>query len=71
MPKGNPSKQTIASEKYQKKAGYMTKGFKLKRDIVEQFEEACERAGKSQAEVIREFMEKFIQQNEEKDDETR
>lgn len=64
MPKGNPSKQTIASEKYQKKAGYMTKGFKLKRDIVEQFEAACERAGQPQAEVIRKFMEEFIQQNE-------
>lgn len=63
MPKGNPSKQTIASEKYQKKAGYMTKGFKLKRDIVEQFEKACERVGKPQAEVIREIMEEFIQQN--------
>lgn len=63
MPKGNPSKQTIASEKYQKKAGYMTKGFKLKRDIVEQFEEACDRIGKPQAEVIREFMEKFVEQN--------
>lgn len=63
MPKGNPSKQTVASEKYQKKAGYMTKGFKLKRDIVEQFEEACERVGRSQAEVIRGFMEEFVQQN--------
>ena len=27
MPKGNPSAQTIASEKYQKKAGYMAKKF--------------------------------------------
>lgn len=63
MPKGNPSKQTVASEKYQKKAGYMTKGFKLKRDIVEQFEEACNRAGRPQAEVIREFMEEFVKQN--------
>lgn len=63
MPKGNPSKQTVASEKYQKKAGYMTKGFKLKRDIVEQFEEACERVGRPQAEVIRGFMEEFVQQN--------
>ncbi len=63
MPKGNPSKQTVASEKYQKKAGYMTKGFKLKRDIVEQFEDACDRAGRPQAEVIREFMEEFVQQN--------
>lgn len=65
MPKGNPSKQTLASEKYQKKAGYMTKGFKLKREIVEQFEEVCNRTGKPQAEVIREFMEKFAQQNKE------
>ena len=45
MPKGNPSAQTIASEKYQKKAGYMAKSFKLKRDIVEQFEEACRQPG--------------------------
>lgn len=63
MPKGNPSKQTIASEKYQKKVGYMTKGFKLKRDIVEQFEEACDLVGRSQAEVIRELMEEFVQRN--------
>ncbi len=65
MPKGNPSSQTIASEKYQKKAGYMTKGFKLKRDIVERFEKTCERTGRPQAEVIREFMEEFVQQNKE------
>lgn len=63
MPKGNPSKQAIASEKYQKKVGYMTKDFKLKRDIVEQFEETCERVGKPQAEVIRKFMEEFVQRN--------
>lgn len=63
MPKGNLSKQTVVCEKYQKKAGYMTKGFKQKRDIMEQFEEACERVGKPQAEVIREFMEVFGQQN--------
>ena len=30
MPKGNPSKQTIASEKYQKKAGYKSKSYKFK-----------------------------------------
>lgn len=31
MPTGSPKPQTIASEKYQKKAGWMTKGFKDKR----------------------------------------
>lgn len=45
MPKGSPNAQTVASEKYQKKAGYMTKGFKLKRDVAERFAEACEKAG--------------------------
>ena len=44
MVKGKPNPQTIASEKYQKKAGYMTKGFKLKRELVEQFEAACGKA---------------------------
>ena len=39
MPKGSPNAQTVASEKYQKKAGYMTKGFKLKRDVAERFAE--------------------------------
>ena len=63
MPKGNPTQQTIASEKYQKKAGYMTKGFKLKRDVVEAFAEACENAGVSQASVITRLMNEFIEQN--------
>lgn len=56
MPKGSPNKQTIASEKYQKKAGYMVKGFKLKRDIVEQFEKVCEEENVSQAAKITELM---------------
>lgn len=63
MPKGSPSKQTIASEKYQKKAGYKVKGFKLKGDVAERFAEACERAGVSQAEKITELMEKFISEH--------
>lgn len=62
MPKGNPTPQTIASEKYQKKAGWMTKGFKLKRDVVEEFEEACEKAGVSQARKITELMKQFIEE---------
>ena len=62
MPKGNPTPQTIASEKYQKKAGWMTKGFKLKRDIVEEFEEACKEVGVSQAGKITELMKQFIEE---------
>lgn len=63
MPKGEPKSQTIATEKYQKKAGYMTKGFKLKRELVEQFEEACKATGESQASVISEFMREYIGRN--------
>lgn len=63
MPKGNPSKQTIATDKYQKKAGYKSKSFKLKGDVAERFAAACDRAGVSQAAKITELMEKFIAEN--------
>lgn len=62
MPKGEPNPQTIATEKYQKKAGYMTKGFKIKREIAEQFEEACQKAEVSQAGQITKLMQEFIEQ---------
>ncbi len=62
MPKGNPTPQTMASEKYQKKAGWMTKGFKLKREVVEEFEEACKTARVSQASKITELMKQFIEE---------
>lgn len=62
MPKGNPTSQTIASEKYQKKVGYMVKGFKLKRDLVEEFENACAQAGVSQASQISKLMKQFIEE---------
>ena len=64
MPKGKPNPQTIASAKYQKKAGYMTKGFKLKREVVERFESACQKAGVSQAGQITKMTEQFIKETE-------
>ena len=66
MPIGSPKPQTVASEKYQKKAGYMTKGFNIKRDVEEAFQEACNKVGVSQASKITELMNRFIEQvNEE------
>ncbi len=59
MPKGNPNSQTKASAKYQAKAGYMTKSFKLKRELVVEFEEACKINGVSQASVLSEFMREY------------
>lgn len=63
MPKGEPKKSTIRTDKYQKKVGYKVKGFKLKGDVAERFEKACEAAGVSQASKITELMEEFIKQS--------
>lgn len=61
MPKGAPKPQTIASQKYQSKAGYMSKSYKLKREVVEQFEKACRTANVSQASALTELMQSFIE----------
>lgn len=61
------NRQTKATEKWQKEAGYMVKGFKLKRDIVTQFEQVCLEKDVSQASVISQFMESYVKfHNEEK-----
>lgn len=60
MPVGNPNKNTIRVEKYQKKAGYKIKGFKLKGDIADRFADACKERGESQASVITRLMESYI-----------
>ena len=41
--------QTKSTEKWQKKAGYKVKSFKLKESLVNEFEKACSNAGVSQA----------------------
>ncbi len=64
MPKGNPSPQTLSTEKYQKKAGYMVKSFKVKREVVEKFERACIEKGISQAAWLTNEMNKFIEEVE-------
>jgi hypothetical protein len=60
MPKGKPTKQTIATEKYAKKVGLMSKSYKLKRETVEAFAEACEKAGVSQSNQLTIMMKEFI-----------
>lgn len=61
MPVGKPSAQTKANERWQKKAGYTVKSFKVRADIVKHFTEACQDAGRSQASVIQELMQDFIE----------
>lgn len=64
MPKGSPNTQTRATDKYQRKAGYITKSFKLKKDITDKFIEACNVAGVSQASQITAMMKAFIEKQE-------
>lgn len=46
--------ETVA--KYMKKAGWLSKSYTLKKDIVEIFKEACEKNGVSQASVLSAYM---------------
>jgi hypothetical protein len=64
MPKGSPKAQTIASDKYQKKAGYTVKSFKIKKDVADAYIEACEKAGVSQASQITKLMLEFIEKHQ-------
>ena len=48
MPIGSPKPQTIATKKYEQKAGFVSKSYKLRRELVDQFAVACEKAGTSQ-----------------------
>lgn len=55
-----PTPQSIATRKYEAKAGWMGKTYKMKREIVEAFAEACEKAGVSQAGQLMKLMQSFI-----------
>lgn len=55
-----PSRQSIATRKYEEKAGWMSKTYKMKREVVEAFAEACQKTGVSQAGTLMEFMRKFV-----------
>lgn len=67
MPKGSPTAQTIATEKYAKKVGWMSKSYKLKRELVEEFADACDKRGTSQAGELMRFMQQFVEEtNKEK-----
>ena len=61
MPAGKPKPQTIATEKYAKKAGWMSKSYKLKREIVEEYTRACQKAGVSAAGQLTSMMKQFIE----------
>lgn len=57
-----PKPQTIASKKYQDKVGLMSKAYKLKREVVEAFADACNTTGVSQAYQLTKMMNEYIDQ---------
>lgn len=61
MPIGSPKPQTIASRKWNKKAGYRVKSFSIKGELLDRFSEACKKTGQSQAGAVAEFMERYIE----------
>lgn len=69
MPIGNPSKQSIATRKYEAKAGWMSKSYKMKRETVEAFAEACNKAGVSQAGQLMKMINEFIEEINKTDNE--
>lgn len=62
MPVGSPKPQTIATQKYEKKAGWMSKSYKMKKEIVDDFAKACEQAGVSQAGQLMKMMQDFTEE---------
>ena len=59
----NERKET-PQERWHKKNGYITKGFRMYRSQADAFAEACNKAGKPQSAVIVELMQKFIEENQ-------
>lgn len=49
-------------DKWNEKAGLISKSYKLKRDLTEEFAMACDNAGVSQAGQISKMMREFIEE---------
>ncbi len=56
-------KKIRPQDKWNAKAGLISKSYKLKRDLVEEFAAACDKAGVSQAAQLTKMMKEFIEQN--------
>jgi uncharacterized tellurite resistance protein B-like protein len=54
---------TRATARYHRKKGLISKSYKLDRETVEMFCEACENIETSQAKELTKFMKRFIRKN--------
>lgn len=55
-------KKIRPQDRWNAKAGLISKSYKLKRDLIEQFAEACDKAGVSQAAQLTKMMKAFIEE---------
>lgn len=60
-----PSKQSIATRKYEEKAGWISRSYKLRKKDVDEFKATCDRLGISQAGQLTKMMREFVEQNKE------
>ena len=56
-------KKIRPQDKWNAKAGLISKSYKLKRELVEAFADACDKAGVSQAGQLSRMMSDFIEKN--------
>jgi len=54
---------THATARYHKKKGMISKSYKLRREIVDEFAEACENAETTQAKELEKFMKRYIRKH--------
>jgi len=54
---------TRATARYQKKKGLISKSYKLPREVVDEFTEACEEMELSQAQVLTRYMKYYIKRH--------
>ncbi|MBQ5674471.1 MAG: hypothetical protein IIV45_05200 [Lachnospiraceae bacterium] len=54
-------KKIRPQDKWNAKAGLISKSYKLKKELVDEFAEACEKAGTSQAAQLSKMMKQFIE----------
>lgn len=54
-------KKIRPQDKWNEKAGYISKSYKLKQDVVQKFAEACKKADVSQAGQLTRMMQEFTE----------
>jgi predicted DNA-binding protein YlxM (UPF0122 family) len=60
MPKGNPKPQTVATRKYEEKIGMISKSYKLRKELVDEFAEATKAQGSNQSKELSRMMQEYI-----------